>query len=154
MLDSGFLRRCSGLAPPGMTVVELLDSVSADELLDSGRALMVSRMDIEILEPPLMEEPVQEAEPAEVPAEVPAAEPAEEESAEEEAVFNGGSSQTDSGVLWNGEERYTLRSDKGAEGHPENGAKGSLIFTILFARGYHSRDEPSRMLRTAARLRP
>ena len=32
---------------------------SYDELLDSGRALMVSRMDIEILEPPLMEEPVQ-----------------------------------------------------------------------------------------------
>ena len=32
---------------------------SYDDLLDSGRALMVSRMDIEILEPPLMEEPVQ-----------------------------------------------------------------------------------------------
>ena len=32
---------------------------SYDELLDSGRALMVSRMDIEILQPPMMEEPVQ-----------------------------------------------------------------------------------------------
>ena len=31
---------------------------SYDELLDSGRALMVSRMDIEILRPPLMEEPI------------------------------------------------------------------------------------------------
>ncbi len=32
---------------------------SYDELLDTGRALMVSRMDIEILEPPVMEEPIQ-----------------------------------------------------------------------------------------------
>ncbi|MBQ2228108.1 MAG: hypothetical protein II427_03165 [Firmicutes bacterium] len=32
---------------------------SYDELLDSGRALMVSRMDIEILQPPMMEEPIQ-----------------------------------------------------------------------------------------------
>ena len=31
---------------------------SYDELLDSGRALMVSRMDIEILQPPMMEEPI------------------------------------------------------------------------------------------------
>ena len=32
---------------------------SYNELLDSGRALMVSRMDIEILQPPMMEEPIQ-----------------------------------------------------------------------------------------------
>ena len=32
---------------------------SYDELLDMGKALMVSRMDIEILQPPMMEEPVQ-----------------------------------------------------------------------------------------------
>ena len=32
---------------------------SYDELLDSGRALMVSRMDIEILQPAMMEEPIQ-----------------------------------------------------------------------------------------------
>lgn len=31
---------------------------SYDELLDTGRALMVSRMDIEILQPPVMDEPV------------------------------------------------------------------------------------------------
>ena len=42
-----------------------------------------------------------------------------EEPAEEETVLDGGGSQTDSGVLRNGEERYALRSDKGAEGYPQ-----------------------------------
>ena len=32
---------------------------SYDELLNTGRALMVSRMDIEILQPPMMEQPIQ-----------------------------------------------------------------------------------------------
>ena len=51
----GILRTFNETATQNMAAVP----PSYNELLDSGRALMVSRMDIEILQPPMMEEPIQ-----------------------------------------------------------------------------------------------
>ena len=51
----GILRQFNETATQNMSAFR----PSYDELLDSGRALMVSRMDIEILDPPFMEEPIQ-----------------------------------------------------------------------------------------------
>nr|MCR4805555.1 hypothetical protein [Clostridia bacterium] len=50
----GVLRQCNETATQNMTCCR----PSYDELLDMGKALMVSRMDIEVLRPPLMEEPI------------------------------------------------------------------------------------------------
>ncbi|MBP5749940.1 MAG: hypothetical protein J6X24_04040 [Firmicutes bacterium] len=51
----GILRIFNETAPQNMVAVP----PSYNELLDTGCALMVSRMDIEILQPPMMEEPIQ-----------------------------------------------------------------------------------------------